>query len=317
VDHKTLNITPLPTLQPSVVIVYFRIIGEVDGTTYVQYARQKYGPNGLNSESDPDGGLFALIQTIDLVGASYVNGWLETTPMNAADADADPTLATVRAWWASVKPELASPRLRDLEFTETLVIDEDDAEVNLANFPNVLLDGNTIQPWMRVYGDPVEGVRVRVTAKITYKEYDADTDGLVVKEVNEQSLSWVGTLTNATTGHYSSRTSSGEGIPTDLAIKLWQSLATLQYQGQNVLVERENSAAIGMANTLRLTNGHADWATMDAQIQGITEDDANGETAITFGPARHLNTGDLAAIWRFNRGRIPPANLGARETGQE
>lgn len=327
VDHASLPITAVESLKPSVVIIYFRITGTVDGEEYIQYARAKFGPNGENSTSDPDGGLFALIQTIDLAGTRYLTGYLETRPVYAADASVSPAEgnpAQVRAWWASVKPELESMKIRKVAFADTTILDEDDNPVSLETYPNMLLDGSTIQPWMRVGGDPVEGVRVRITCTFTYDEYDEEatggsetaTNGTLVKEVKTKVLSWAGTLTNATTGAYSSIEMVGEDIPPNLAEKVWDALAQTQYEGEHRIIEAEPTQQVTMANTLNLTGGDAAWATMAAQIQQIQEDDSTGATRIVFGPASHLNTGDLFAVWKFNRNRPRDVDLSGRTTGK-
>jgi len=322
------NVSALHWLQPSVVIIFYRITGDVDGEEYVQYARAKYGPNGANSELDPEGGLFALIQTIDLAGSNFVNGYLKTAPMLAADAAtvfSDPNVSEVRAWWASVKPELLSTKIRYIGFYDTEVLDENGDPVNLSNFPNMLVDGSQIQSWMRVGGDPVEGIRVTVTAKLTYDEYDEEAsggdpemadNGTLIKQVTNQQLSWSGTLTNATTGWYRAITAVGEEIPTGLAQKLWETLSVLQYQGSVDLVESEVSRLIGPNNTLNLTGGRTEWATMAAQVQSVREADGLGLTSVTFGPPNHLNSGDLAALWRFNRARSTVGNLVSRENAK-
>ena len=59
-----------------------------------------------------------------------------------------------------------------------------------------------------------------------------------------------------------------------------------------------------MANTLCLSGGRAEWETMCAMIQSITEDDGLGETSVSIGPAPHLDAAGLRAVGYFNRQRL-------------
>ena len=70
-----------------------------------------------------------------------------------------------------------------------------------------------------------------------------------------------------------------------------------------------------MGNSLNLSGGRAEWATMNAQIQSITKDFGTGRTTVTIGPARFLSAGDLTQLFLVNRMRRVYENPMTRASG--
>lgn len=323
-DHLSLNIRPRPDLQVRSVVIQYKITGEADGNVWVTQGtsqRDKYGPNGANHASDPDNGLRVLKQTIDLQGlmTSSVSAVIVCAAVDANHA----TEATRLAWWKKKVQWLNSDKLASLSIPASATIKDDTgATVSLGTYPNELTRGQ-IAPWMGF-----EQKWVTITAKATFTKYvnstaaSGTTANLEVEEAKDREISVRILVTDATSGTYSALGSyiAGEDVPVGIAEKVYTALATLQYEGQDIRVQSEisnatnNGPLITLGHKLNLTGGRSAWTTMDAQIQSITEDDGRGKTSITFGPARQIALGDLAAMFQWNRWRRYWYNPALRET---
>jgi hypothetical protein len=166
--------------------------------------------------------------------------------------------------------------------------------------------------------------RVRITVLLTYAVYDtpgtSETDittGNLLKRFTQKEHHVEITVTNGTTGLYSAESSvtSGETIPSDLALGIWTALNRLQYEGEYVKVQSAINGGVSMLNRLNLSGGRADWATMNAQIQSIEKDYGRGETQVTIGPAKHLNAQQLLDIFHAWRFRLISYNPAVRASG--
>jgi hypothetical protein len=324
-DHKSIRIIPREDLQVRAVNLYFKSTGEFDGVPWLVTTQQKYGPHGLNSGSDPDGGPRVLVQTIDLQGASRADvfGSIACAAVNcnaSGDVDGSGSPSNRRVWWSlpTHKPEFASSRIRNMTVGDASIVEVQadgtlGSAVDLGDFPNELLDG-TIAAWMKLSGGtPVAGKRVIVTAKMTYDEYDSDgtsgsvnaSNGNLLHHYIDKEVSVHFTITNGITGVYSAIASSvaGEEIPSGLAQSIFDSLSALQFEGTDLRVEDEITGLVGMNNVLNLTDGRSEWATMDAQVQRIVRRYGRGYSEVTIGPAAHLSPGDLTTLFQFNRFR--------------
>lgn len=352
-DHQSLKITPLDSLVPRSVVILYRINSVVDGQNYVQFVKDKYGPHGANSSSDPDAGVRVILQTIDLQGTQVTtvseNG-LEVIPCNcnygtgahgAGDAER-------RAFWATFHREFKSTKVRFQEVTfdsdglidsvtpvvipnatiKHVATDGTETSVSLSTYPNVLRKG-TIHPWMKLAdGTPVVAIRAVIETDVQFSVWledaadpsnpDAGDSVILVDHVKSRKISADVTLTNATSGDYSTVASwvSGEDVPEGIAQALYEALSATQYVGQRIHVEQMITQQIGMANTLNLSGGNSAWTTMNAQIQGIARNYGTGQTYVTIGPARHLRGGDLNAVFQFNRWRRIWQNPLVRENAQ-
>lgn len=317
-DHKSLQITPREDLVPRAVLIYFKATSRYNGGSFIQYTRQKYGPHGSNSASDPDAGPRVLIQTLEMIGSSFEQTSNEITT-RACDANHG-TAATKRAWWALHVPELAdATRVTDVTIGAPTFTDDDGSTISspLGSYPNELIDGG-LTDWMVLADDvtAADGVTVTISAEASYTiNTKASTSGALLpteKQVKKMIHTRV-TLTNASTGVYTSTNSyPAEDIPAGLAQKIYEALETLHYQGEHVLQEDYPTNQVTMASTLHLTGGHTDWTTMAASIQSITKNFGFGATTIRFGPPTHLSAGDLLAIFRFNAWRrvwYPPGQI--------
>lgn len=321
---KGLNIVPRHDLLVRSVNIQYKITGSADGNVWIlrgDSQRDKYGPNGANHASDPDKGLRVLRQTIDLQGAQTSSVSTDITCV-AVDAN-HATEATRLAWWKKKVQWLNSDKISGLAIPATATIKDDTgATISLATYPNELTRGQIanwtgfVQKW------------VTITGKATFNKYvsaaaaTAATANLADEKAIEKELSVRILITDGTTGVYSTTASfiGGEDIPTGIAQAVYTSLATLQYQGQDIRLQETimNAAGTGplvhLGHKLNLTGGRAAWTTMNAQIQSINEHYGRGETRISFGPARHISAGDLAAMFQWNRLRRYWENPRLRET---
>lgn len=338
---KQCRIEPRPDLQLDTVIIYFKITQTFNGQPYIVFVKDKYGPHGAGSALDPDGGYGVMIDTIDLQGVSLstITSELDCQPVAAVGG----THSTKRAWWGSARGgeenafNSTDIRFQDANDTATAIPDatavlEDGTPVNLATllatYPNKLVDG-TVHPWMRLNnGNPVVAVRVKISAAMSYSQYDVP-----VPEVGNWETSIVGnrlkvytkkdhhvivTLTNGVTGYYSTTATEveGEAVPVGMAQALYQAAEILQYEGDYIKVAASVSGGISMANNLNLSDGRAEWATMNSLIQSITKCLTNGTVEVSIGTAKHLNSNQRMALFRMWRNRREWVNPLTRQTGQ-
>lgn len=172
--------------------------------------------------------------------------------------------------------------------------------------------------------------RLTITCKCKFERYTTaaaatgSVTALLTQKTDEKELSVRILVTDAETRTYSTLASLSEGetMPTGIAQAVYDSLSVLQYQGSDVRVQSEIANAAGdgpllhLAHKLNLSGGRSAWASMDAQIQRITEQDGNGYTSITFGAAKHISAGDLAEMFQWNRWRRYWYNPKLRETAE-
>lgn len=322
-DHKAIRIAPRPTLQLRSVVIFFRITYSDNGVAKCAFVKDKYGPHGANHASDPEAGPRVLLQTFDLQGGSFnqLSALLDSATCHAN------TGATNNAnrlnFWRSLYPELALAGVSDLSVenaTITAAQAQDGyaagAAVPLAAFPYQLHD-TMLADWMTLSGGtPAAAIRVKIEAVARYKlSQKASTNGHArpthdYTGGDGRKLYAYVTLTNAPAGLYrTSESSGGEEVPTGIAQKIYEAMSVLQYSGEDVRVraaaqnDAGNGPLIKLGNTLNLSGGRSEWASMAAQVQSIRTDDGAGTVSITFGPASHLNVNDLAALWLYNRER--------------
>jgi len=307
VNHEEIHLAERPDLQARSVVLYFKQTHDFNGQSLVTNTKQKYGPNGLNHASDPEGGRRVLVMTIDLQGGSRTDVFGELKVFAAAP--------TTRAFWKRYYPEYQSSKIRNFSAGNLRVVDDLGAAVSLGTYPNVCEDGSNIASWMKLGGTtPVVGRQVTISVDVSFTQWDVEgtggspetaTNGVLKDQIVMKQLSTRVTLTNGTTGNYSAiaSESAGEDIPTGLAQTVYDSLAQLQYEGSVALVEEECGTAVTLANVLNLTGGKTAWSTMRAQIQQVKFSYGSGRTEITVGPAKHLGPGDLTELFLINRNR--------------
>ncbi|HZV36157.1 MAG TPA: hypothetical protein VFB72_16390, partial [Verrucomicrobiae bacterium] len=137
-------------------------------------------------------------------------------------------------------------------------------------------------------------------------------------EVKPIILSYQCLSTNATSGTYTSQHVAAypEPVPVGLAKFIFDAISVLQFQGSIVLQEQDVSGSLFIGQLFNLTGGAlAEWSTMAAMIQGVTENIDKGTTNIQFGPPRQLNAGELVDLLRVNRLRLIRSSYSMRADG--
>jgi hypothetical protein len=302
VRHESIKLTPRYDLQARGVTIYFKQTNSADGFNWVSMVTQQAGT--------AVGGLRGIIQTVDLQGVSSTSARAELEVL---------TVANNLNFWKQVLPEFASGRIRNFATLGGIEVKDDaGANVSLATYPNMLLDGSNVASWMVMGGTSVVARRATIKAWVSYDQYDADTDGRLVAKFPRKELHARVNLTNGISGVYSSvlSSASGEAVPANLAQNIYDALQTLQYQGTISLVESECSGDVHMGHVLNLTGGKAAWTTMRALVQQIHKDYGAGRTQITIGPASHLSAADLTQIFLVNRYRQVWRNPNAQASAQ-
>jgi len=213
IDHKSLDIKRRDDLVARAVVITYRITNTVNGKQVVDYAVDKWGPHGFNSNSDPSAGLRVLSETIDLQGYNI------TTTTAQMDCEAlaciGGTNATKRAWWASRRggeqAKFADSRLRfqDGTFAETTIPNATityattsgtDSNGNarlagaslsaadLALFTHRIVRG-THHSWMTLGGTSVQSLKARISVRTEHAIYDIVATGDVLNQlpINEHA----------------------------------------------------------------------------------------------------------------------------------
>lgn len=358
VDHKSLHIKRRDDLVARTVVITYRITNTVNGKQAIDYAIDKWGPNGFNSNLDPSAGLRVISETIDLQGFNQA--------VTTAEIDCEPLAciggnnATKRAWWSSSRggeqKKFQDSRLRFQDETgkETAVpdavltyADNDPANGRIANqalsaadlglFTNRIVHG-TYHAWMA--GGNIYSLKVRASVKTEHAIYDVvaggDTkDQLPINEdasdaalngnrngkVNTEETQTNLELTNAVNGPGGTpftASTVASSTPGELFILgnggiaqyLFNALQKLQYDGEYAKVETDFASNVNLTNAINFTNGRAEWITMNAQPQSITEDYGTKETFVQIGVVNHLSAGQLSSLlnmWAFRRPWYNPA----------
>jgi hypothetical protein len=266
----------------------------------------------------------AVVQTFDFQGdqLNAAKCKITTQALNMTDpagSNAD------GGFWASLFPELNNVVQNTLRFYTSgagvSIMDAASGTVYMtggawtgaANGGNGwgyrVTDGQ-VAPWMLVSAsptNPVGGQTVKATITVRF-QYTQTTQGAGGKTATQEIVGYhekniTCTLTTLTSGtYYSSPSFSfGEPVPYGLAGYILALENIPQYEGAVLVQETEISDVCPIGNVLNITGGLAEWATMNACVQSVRYHD-NGQTEITFGPARHLGPAQFVARFRNNIG---------------
>lgn len=190
----------------------------------------------------------------------------------------------------------------------------------------------TYHAWM-AQTSGILAVKVKAVSQMTYNEYDCtsasnsetDTNGNITQKIWQHDEHVNLELTNAVpnSGTYANFTVLASLTPGEayiigaggIAQYIYGHMNVLQYEGDYVTVGAEfvdstSSQFLTLGNKLNLTGGATAWATMNAQIQEITEDYATHTTSVKIGVAKFLEVGQLSSMlnmWRFRRPWYNPA----------
>ena len=247
VNHKSINIKSRDDLLVRCINIMYRVTNTVDGTPVVDYVQDKWGPNGSNSDLDPDSGLRVINELIDLQGVNIasVTAHLDVEPVLATADSGGTSQDLKRDWWSAKRgggvSKLDDARVRFQDNTGTFAPIDDatiiDAQTNdvlttddliayglCDSFGNLVLNrivSGTVHAWMkRNDGQPVVKKKVHIQVTMTYAEYNAESaSGTPDTDMSGTSLHQYNTIdhhvdlvvTNGVTGTYTTLASTTPG----------------------------------------------------------------------------------------------------------
>lgn len=307
-------------LQVPVVVVTFRTTSSDNGHSYVSWSKQVYPPApGGWTAVDWEGQVDAVNHMIELQGPSRtsVQGYFKTETINANHADATARLN----WWKKREPTLNSAFIGNITIaTPFWIAGADNIAIDLEDYPQQLIDGG-IADWMG-YTSRRE---ITIKARATFSIYSTAAiegvpppDGYIVKKVVEREFAVKITVTDAPEGEYTpsatASVDSGEAEPAGLAQNYYNSLATLQHEGEVADVNHELPA--GNLLAYKLTLAGTGLSIGSQLIQGTSENIGRGTRRVRIGPANVLDLRSLMDLHRVSRVRRIWNNPAMQTTGE-
>ncbi|MDB6016040.1 MAG: hypothetical protein JWR19_529, partial [Pedosphaera sp.] len=234
--HKSSRIKERPDLQVPQVVIQYQKSAAFDDLTYLDFPTDVW-PGGATGNA-----LRAMVIPIDIRGSI-----LNTARGYITSAAFDPTTT---AFWKSQKSELDRPEITGLAVVDTAVNDVTHpdgitikdaagATVSLATYPYLFQDGG-VAGWMTLGGGggAVVVKEVIISAKLKYTERrNEDPASKKFSTVTAHAHSARVKLTNSPPGtqYYSTiaHADPGGAIITGLAHNIYNSLATLRYEGSH------------------------------------------------------------------------------------
>lgn len=295
-----IQITPRYELQVPAVVLKFERENSINDESWTSVDVQTAGGTGEE--------FGALIMTIQL-GGSHVTYQAQRVVTRTIETLNN---AAGKTWWKKHLKWAADP---------SVVIDSvEDGQIALSDdtvttdYPREIIGGG-VPSWKSD-----TSVELQVTAKLSGTITSAN-QAAIHFEKQPVSARVTGTTLNGPSQPsktYTQVTSviEAEPIPLGMAAAFFATLSVLQYEGEFMLAEEECGGEAQIGKLLNLTGSLAEWTTMQAQIQSVTENVDSGTTRIAFGPTEHLNPQDLIELLRINRERVPSWRLDERVSGK-
>lgn len=281
------KLTKRSDLKRPAIVINYEITSQVNGQPLLSTITDK-APNSSVTGRE----MKALNLTINLQGYSITQAFQD---VEVQDVD-----IFSLAWWQYHFPYLKDGTLTDMQI--------DGTPFRYSSYPRELIGGQ-LASWMEFSnGNPVEWYRDECQATISY----TDVNGNKVTKLFRKRI----VATNAVTGKYSTVASyqAGEAVPNGIAQQLYDSLGSVQYEGNVTISADDVDGVIAPGKKLNIINGRSEWETMDAIVWSTTEEIDNGKTIIKLGPPKTLSSQDLIELSRVNRNRLITTNLLARTT---
>jgi hypothetical protein len=251
VSHTRVNILSRDDLLVRAVNLIYRITNHINHSPVVDYAQDKWGPNGSNSPLDPETGLRVINELVDLQGINNTTttAHLDVEPVLATADSGGTTQALKRTWWQEPRggnvSKLVDSRVRFQTggppgaIIETLIPDAtitDAATGSVLTTADLIAYGlcdasgnlvlnrvvrGSVHAWMvRSDGQPVVCKKVHIAAAMQYVEYDAqssstapdtDTAGIALTKGNTVQHHVDMEVTNGVTQAYTTLASTTPG----------------------------------------------------------------------------------------------------------
>ncbi|PTY02562.1 hypothetical protein DB346_08420 [Verrucomicrobia bacterium LW23] len=290
-----LQITPRHDLIVPAVVIHIERVNSIDGYSYTSVDVQKAPPEATGTEFG------AMICTLELGGGTKS---IQRQRVVAPFID-----ISSEDWWRAHKPELNS--------VVGLVMGHPQ-KANLTGIKKVgggpglprELKGGAIPSW------ETQAQTYEVEVFTVFSGLDKSGASEYKHEFSPISIQLMGTELSDKTYSRTSSATEAEQAPPNLAQQLYDVMSVLHYDGSITLWEPECSSAVRPGMKLNIAGGHADWATMGAQVQQVREDVFRGTTEVGFGAPEHLGTQDLLELMRVTNGRRVSTRAAEREGGE-
>jgi hypothetical protein len=288
------QIKPRYDLQVPAVVIQYRRTNVVNGVPYYQQDLD-IAPEGATGKE-----FKAIVAPVDLQGSVVSASYAEIV-CEAIDKES-------AAWWQTQYDPLAQETIKNLAVTEAVREGEH-------NLPNELKNG-TIPAWL-LASQSARAERETIRAKASYEQVDEEDTQTVREKRTKRDIHTEIIATDLTSGTYlnSLSVSLGQPTPTGLAAYLYAATSILHFDGGFTLSEEECSGRVGLGNVLCVSDGRAEWATMDAVVQSITETIDDGRTSIVLGPPKHLAVDDIVELLSAIRNRVQYTPLSVLNSG--
>ena len=293
---SSLQLTPRYDLRVPCVLLKYEAENNIDGSTSTSLIIDKWPAEASGTEWG------TLCQTMELGGASKT--------LQRQQVKAETILQDSPTWWKQHIPSLSQ--------ITGLVVKEHSAHVTSATegkvggLPRELISGSA-PSWITTS----DTYKVRVSAIIQGIQKNKELPAKIIKTHEDTPVEVIlmGTDLSDRTYARTAAATEAEQPPANLAQNLYEALDVLHWEGSVVMVEQECTGVLRPGKLLNITQGHAAWATMGAQIQQVTEDVFSGSTTARFGPPEHLSPQDFIELLRLTQ-RPTSFRVGERTSGQ-
>ncbi len=274
---ESLEISTRNDLKVNGICIYYEKANSVDGRIYPVTTIDKAPANVdpakdgvLNAVYDLKGDTIQTLSTI-VTAEAFQFGWENNL-----------------AWWTARVPWLAD--------YSTVTLSGGKRRYR-SNLSNLLISGSELEG----SGLSIADEEVEVTAKLIQK----DASGNVIESVQKHIVLNV-KVTGSPPGmnRYAVPIGgeAGETVPTGIAASLYSEWSQLHHEGRFTITDKE-PPAFSLGNSLNITGGRTEWATMKAMISCVEEDIDRGSTFVAFGPSGNLGIDARVMFERAARNR--------------
>jgi hypothetical protein len=299
-DHRPVgsNATAREDLRKDYCLLLFESRGDVDGTPTFQITPQ------VAPEGNAGTGRRGLVSTINLQGPRFSTTEAEIISVPFAPGTIDEE-AEPNDYWLERIPALQTGRYENARVTYFGAKDASGQAVDVTDYEWELADGQLSDEMELEDGSPVEWEKVRLWYEVKCDHVDGSGNRIGQMK---QRFFLDKTLTNAPSGIYTTVEQDDGGEPiaqfAGLAAYLLSATQELQYEGTHTLLDPYDLVGSPwMGKVLNLTGADPAWASMDALVTQVDHDIDGQSVTLKFGPAPHLELGDIVDLTRNNRNR--------------
>lgn len=286
-DCEEVQLAPRYDLQVGSVVIKYEAVDVVNGVAYPRLHIDAAPADADGREEK------AVLSTVNLEGAAVSYSLSEIVCQTIDTASVE--------WWKAQHAPLNHETKKNITITG---VARSTPPGLAAPLPRELLAGAVTGWLLQTQGAAV--ARETITALASYDIVDKDDPDKVLETRKEEPISTEIETTNLVSGTYKSSLDFvlAEPVPTGLANFIYQAASALHYDGVVTLSEEEVSGRVGLGDLLNISAARAEYAAMDAQVQGVSGTVAVGKTFITVGPPKHLDKDDILQFLQANRDRV-------------